>query len=1043
MSELMWITVPGGSVGVGDARQAVLRVLIAPRLTGSALASDGMDHWPPPSLATDTLQVEFAQNGDTVALTVAVNASGFAPQPGLWEAFFGPGTAVTPPVRAAVASPPVVVDATSLKAAAITQTFAKAAAVPIQQNDRSALDTVVRTELMANFSAAPPAAPAPPVIASLPAPPSFAPPDVHRTLSMLREHPAVMRALGLIIELRLPMSDLPANLAQGLVRVRWPAAPASLPAIVSPWSRYDQRFLPAATTDISAGVVTLTDDPPGTDAPRWDVVTVDVDHGDRRLSDAAAMIASGGAPAVGGPGGFMLPALRTAGLMLVRRDRQSVFDARRQAAAANAQLDSMSKAQFTADDLVLGYRLDVKPQGRDWQSLHARNATYTISRNGVAITIGAASAPEEGHLKAHAAVDHGDGAPRTDEVVARWSGWSLAVPQPRFDGPATQPAPALDPGMPFRFAWSFAVPPGTLPRLRFAHAYRLRARIADVAGGGLDVADPAADRCATDIVSYLRYEPVAPPSLTLPPVPAPAAAPPGDPLEQMIIRSDVNAAVTDFPSSARRILNAPMTSLALAEQHGAVDAMTPDQINLMVTGALAAPGAPASAGAVLFRDFAADGVSVFPRPDPGAPPTTSTERAWSDQWPGFKPKDIELRERTATDSAVLAWEAAALITDPGIGDRLVVRLAKAEQLTLELSSLLTEGLVDHFAISAGSPPTAVTDAASQGRHPMVTPARTVTLTHAVRRPLRDPGGTFDALRDEGATFAILDPDPALLGVDPNSTAKLEVEAAWTEPDDNGTRQVANVKLQTVAIDRADQSLKDQLRHEFGDTRHRNVTYTLTAVSRFRQFFDDTDDTKFMARTVLAAPVSVPSSARPSPPVVLSVRPAFVWQEEREGGDAFTTLTRHRLGGRLRLELKGPWFETGEGEQLAVIVAQNAAPPEDLRMFLTQAGLDPTRQTLAPVRFPLAADIAGAGPPLDLFHVESQELVTVVPHAPWFADGRWFVDVVLPAVAASSFWPFVRLAVARYQPNSLPNLGLSPVVMTEMVQLVPDRTLTVR
>jgi hypothetical protein len=37
---------------------------------------------------------------------------------------------------------------------------------------------------------------------------------------------------------------------------------------------------------------------------------------------------------------------------------------------------------------------------------------------------------------------------------------------------------------------------------------------------------------------------------------------------------------------------------------------------------------------------------------------------------------------------------------------------------------------------------------------------------------------------------------------------------------------------------------------------------------------------------------------------------------------------------------------------------------------------------------------------------------------------------------------VRLAVARYQPDSLAGLQLSPVVLTDMIPLLPARTLTV-
>ena len=52
-------------------------------------------------------------------------------------------------------------------------------------------------------------------------------------------------------------------------------------------------------------------------------------------------------------------------------------------------------------------------------------------------------------------------------------------------------------------------------------------------------------------------------------------------------------------------------------------------------------------------------------------------------------------------------------------------------------------------------------------------------------------------------------------------------------------------------------------------------------------------------------------------------------------------------------------------------------------------------------------------------------------------------MALPGVALSSYCPFVDLAVARYQRDSIAGLELSPVVRTELVQVLPERTLTVR
>src|SRR5262249_42688536 len=155
----------------------------------------------------------------------------------------------------------------------------------------------------------------------------------------------------------------------------------------------DRLMLAASTTNISAGMVTLTDDrPTGPRDPRWQVVTVDVDSAARRLRNAAKASATGTDSAA-----FPLPALRSAGLMLVRVGRQTDLADRRRIADADAQRSLASAPPLTADDLVLGYRIDIKAQDRAWASLHERNATYTVTGADDPITIGSAMACEEGH----------------------------------------------------------------------------------------------------------------------------------------------------------------------------------------------------------------------------------------------------------------------------------------------------------------------------------------------------------------------------------------------------------------------------------------------------------------------------------------------------------------------------------------------------------------------------------------------------------------------------------------------------------------------
>jgi hypothetical protein len=55
------------------------------------------------------------------------------------------------------------------------------------------------------------------------------------------------------------------------------------------------------------------------------------------------------------------------------------------------------------------------------------------------------------------------------------------------------------------------------------------------------------------------------------------------------------------------------------------------------------------------------------------------------------------------------------------------------------------------------------------------------------------------------------------------------------------------------------------------------------------------------------------------------------------------------------------------------------------------------------------------------------------------DGRLSCDIQLGPIAG--YMPFVRLALARFQPSSVPGLHLSPVVLTDFVQLTPDRQVT--
>ena len=59
-----------------------------------------------------------------------------------------------------------------------------------------------------------------------------------------------------------------------------------------------------------------------------------------------------------------------------------------------------------------------------------------------------------------------------------------------------------------------------------------------------------------------------------------------------------------------------------------------------------------------------------------------------------------------------------------------------------------------------------------------------------------------------------------------------------------------------------------------------------------------------------------------------------------------------------------------------------------------------------------------------------------------AHGRrlWYCDIQMDM--GEAYFPFVRLALARYQPQSIANAHLSRVVLADFIQLLPDRAASI-
>jgi hypothetical protein len=1019
VSELLWIAVPGGIT----SGTALLRVLVVPKLDGGPLSRHGMEHWPPTTLQQGPVRVEVHAAGASSqaqpALTRDVTPT-IAFQRGLWELLMDRITVESIQTLRAAPTDQLNVHETSRDARAIARVLQATSGVRVTPEMGGQSPDYVQAvrDALRRYQAEVVAA----VVSeqsALPAPPTPVPAGFHRTLSLLREHPTILRALGLILELRLNASELTSH-AGGTVRVNWPGRAAPLPPVVSPRTRFGAEFLPGAAPNLNAGMVTL-DRLDSSGARRWDVVTVDVDVATQRLREAARAVTDRSAEPV------TLPALRSSGLQLLLRGRGDEMQ-HRLAQATDRQRRSALPDVLTAEDLLLGYRIDVLPNidGARWRSLQQRKATYRILRRTAGAAVGDDSAVvgtpnmlEEGHVKTNAAILDADGL-HTDEIVAAWRGYSIAVPRPSFAEPTRMAAPA-QPAM--NVTMTFEATAGSLPRLRFKGQYTLRARVADIAGGGLELADPTPDAYRTLPISYGRYEPMLPPGVAVLTGVDPTKLGPGEAIEQVVIRSDPTAALDIARYAARfgyrrddqRRLLPPTATQQIAEQHGMFDGVASQQSWDWVSRAL--EGA--------LSDPAAAGITVA-GVTPGAPDIS--QLAWDGQWPDLQPRTLHLRE-PATGRPPVAWE----------GGWLIVRLAPAEQLTLQLSSFPREGLFEDFAVHNAIPAGDSLRAAKQGRHPMLSPVRTVTFIHAVQRPLAVPGATLTAVREFDQSFASLNPGAPVF--DPKSTGQLDVTATWTDQDDHTTKQVVDAPVASFTI-RPDDSPQPAtlFRHEFGDTRHRTVTYTLRAVSRFRQYFNETDPKFYTRTTSLTVPIL--SSSRPPPPAVLAARPAFEWKETGNLNATDAVFTRRRLATRIRITLQPPWHTSGAGELLGVVVRPDGSGSE-LDGVVSQAGYDPIYPSFGVAGDgPYAREItSGTGQPQTLWIEEARANAVVVTHQPhYLADEQcWVSDVSLTGPYERSL---VQLVVARYQPDSMDRRWLSDLVRADTVPILPERTLTV-
>lgn len=242
------------------------------------------------------------------------------------------------------------------------------------------------------------------------------------------------------------------------------------------------------------------------------------------------------------------------------------------------------------------------------------------------------------------------------------------------------------------------------------------------------------------------------------------------------------------------------------------------------------------------------------------------------------------------------------------------------------------------------------------------------------------------------------------------------------------------------------------RHAFGDTKHHRVTYTATASSRYREYFPQDPGLDF-TRTSAPVIVEVPASERPLAPDIAYVVPTFGWQRQHE-----TNIKRSvRFGGGLRVYLNRGWYSSGAGELLGVALWNSAngtlnnETRSKFKPYFTQWGNDPIWDTAGLLFAPGIHHFPDAVTSDSVVSLEEATAaisptepgrVDVVGFEPQFdkTRGLWFADLTINL--SSTYAPFVRLALVRYQPNALDDARISRVVLADFSQLTPERSAVV-
>ncbi len=957
-------------------------------------------------------------------------------------------------------------------------------------------------------------------------------PDFHEVVSLLDDYPYLLQRVGLLLDM---VCELPAGidtLALAMRKLRVTPTPL-MPTAVSPWTVFDINvgagvFRAASKTP---GVYTegLLDLSKG----NYQVNTLDVDDAAFKYSqfiDSAVRSQAGRRKyadnAVQAPESLGLPALRSGGISIIQTGRAEGFQ---QIISNSGKLNDQltprppfpprpprpplaPELTLYAEDLTKGLAVDVRvlqagPQDLPqdlrfgpWRSLCQRVESYRV-REGAGFTPYPQTYKGEGVVTtALTSPNEKVGQPepagelRLHEALIHWDGWSLAVRKPgraiadKSDVPR-EGTPEVPPDS--RLSVDCKVVANSLPPLRYGRTYALRARAVDLAGNSRPVGTGDTSLTgASPPVTYQRYEPVAAPamaaviSLTRPLKGYVA----GESLEHLVIRSHNNKPEDNLKPTAdttARWFVPPRVAQEMAERHGMFEATPPggQSWHSLIDERSGTDGQLHAWEAKLpdvpyLPDPLARFTAIRGLPGRATPLLIKSSAA---VWPKAAPFRLALNE----GKLAYAWDETTRVLTVTLPKAAVLRLRVSSALSSTLDSPQELALLGIWAwlAEAAAPEAAapeeraaklakLQELALSGGHWLLTPWRELVLSHAVQRPLEAPRFQqfAPAPRMPGETRVAFS---GQVQVHAASTGKVEVGASWFDRVDNdwSKQQCASPFYLTNTAPLQTLLSCEGKTQEFGDSRHRRVTYHATATTLFADCFAD-EASDGVVKGLEPVTLDIPSSARPAAPDIDYIIPIFGWEVAHEPDwhgkppdaasqppEANTVVKSQRRGGGVRVYLRRPWFSSGDGELLGVVIApvpalrlnhehmtESLTLPNGLAAVVTQWGYDPiwishgTYAVPSLHHFP-SAKVRESGLALEEL-ANSTARVTVAAHPVSFDQERqlWYCDI--PMDTCPTYFPFVRLALARYQPCSVQGVELSRVTLADFIQLAPDRSATV-